>query len=51
MARKASGANRLEIAIELLKKAKTAEALRAAQAIALPLMLGLSLEQTAVVIG
>jgi transposase len=51
MARKASGADQLEVAKELLKKAKTVEDLRAAQAIALPLMLGLSLEQTAMVIG
>lgn len=51
MARKASGANQLEEAKALLKKAKTAEELRAAQAIALPLMLGLSLEQTAMAIG
>ena len=51
MARKASGADQLEAAKELLKKAKTVEELRAAQAIALPLMLGLSLEQTAMVIG
>jgi transposase len=51
MARKASGADQLEAAKELLKKAKTAEELRAAQAMALPLMLGLSLEQTAMVIG
>jgi transposase len=35
----------------LLKKARTADELRAAQAIVLPLALGLSLEQTAVAIG
>jgi len=51
MARKASGADQLEVAKAFLKKAKTAEDLRAAQAIALPLMLGMSLEQTAMVIG
>ena len=51
MVRKASGADQLEAAKELLKKAKTAEELRAAQAMALPLMLGFSLEQTAMVIG
>ena len=51
MARKASGADQLEVAIALLKTAKTVEALRAAQAIVLPLMLGLSLEQTAMAIG
>ena len=45
------GADQLEAAKELLKKAKTVEELRAAQAIARPLMLGLSLEQTAMVIG
>ncbi len=51
MARKASGADQLEVDKGLLKKAKTVEDLRAVQAIALPLMLGLSLEQTAMVIG
>lgn len=51
MARKASGADQLEAAKVLLKKARTAEELRAAQAIVLPLALGLSLEQTAVAIG
>lgn len=35
----------------MLKKAKTVDELRAAQAIVLPLVLGLSLEQTAVAIG
>ena len=45
------GADQLEAAKELLKAAKTVEELRAAQAIARPLMLGLSLEQTAMVIG
>ena len=47
MARKASGTDQLEAAKALLKKAKTAEELRAAQAIVLPLALGLSIAQTA----
>ena len=51
MARKASGTEQLEVAMERLKKAKTAAELRAAQAIVLPLSLGLSLEQTALAIG
>ena len=51
MARKASGADQLEAARVLLKQAKTAEELRAAQAILLPLALGLSLVQTAAAIG
>lgn len=51
MARKASGVDQLEAAQVLLKKARTAEELRAAQAIVLPLALGLSLAQTAAVIG
>jgi transposase len=51
MARKASGVEQLETARALLKKARTADELRAAQAIVLPLALGLSLEQTAVAIG
>lgn len=51
MARKPGGTDQLEAAKMLLKKAKTADELRAAQAIVLPLALGLSLEQTAVVIG
>lgn len=51
MARKASGQEQLEAAKALLKKAKTAEELRAAQAVVLPLELGLTLEQTAVAIG
>jgi transposase len=51
MARKASGAEQLELALRLLKKAKTVEELRAAQAIALPLILGLNLKQTATAIG
>ena len=51
MARKASGAEQLDAAMEQLKKARTGTELRAAQAIALPLLLGLSLEQTALAIG
>ncbi|HMW21643.1 MAG TPA: hypothetical protein PKD88_11655 [Nitrosomonas sp.] len=51
MARKASGTKQLEIAMERLKKVKTAAELRAAEAIVLPLLLGLSLEQTARAIG
>ena len=51
MARKAGGSDQLEAATALLKSVKTAEELRAAQAIVLPLLLGLSLEQTAVAIG
>lgn len=51
MARKPGGADQLKTAKELLKKAKTADELRAAQAIVLPLALGLSLEQTAQAIG
>ena len=47
MARKASGTEQLEVAMERLEKAKTAAELRAAQAIVLPLALGLSLEQNA----
>jgi hypothetical protein len=47
MARKASGTEQLEVAMERLKKAKTEAELRAAQAIVLPLAPGLSLEQNA----
>jgi transposase len=51
MARKSSGADQLEAAKALLKKAKTVEELRSAQAIVLPLALGLSMKQTAEAIG
>jgi transposase len=51
MARKAGGADQLASARELLRTAKTAEELRTAQAVLLPLELGLSLAQTAKVIG
>ncbi len=51
MARKPGGADQLETAKELLKTVKTADELRAAQAVVLPLELGLNMEQTAVAIG
>lgn len=51
MARKASGAEVLEQAKAGVAKAKTAEDLRQAQAVLLPLAFGLSLEQTAQAIG
>ena len=51
MARKPSGSDQLAGARELLRSAKTAEELRTAQAVLLPLELGLSLEQTAKAIG
>lgn len=51
MARQASGKEHLEAARKLLKKARTADELRLAQAVLLPLELGLSLEQTALAIG
>ena len=51
MARKASGKDVLETAKVQLAKAKTAEQLRQAQAVVLPLEFGLSLEQTAKAIG
>ena len=51
MARKAGGADQLATARELLRTAKTADELRAAQAVVLPLELGLSLAQTAKAIG
>ncbi|SDY85261.1 winged helix-turn-helix domain-containing protein [Nitrosomonas sp. Nm33] len=51
MARKASGIDQLVTARELLRTAKTAEELRAAQAVLLPLELGMSLEETAKAIG
>jgi len=51
MARKAGGADQLISARELLRTAKTADELRTAQAVLLPLELGLSLEQTAKAIG
>ena len=51
MSRPASGEEQAEWARELLTTAKTAEELRQAQAILLPLELGLSLAQTALAIG
>lgn len=51
MARPASGADQIEAARASLKSAKTADQLRAAQAVLLPLELGLTLEQTAIAIG
>ena len=51
MARKASGADQVAAAGELLRTAKTADELRTAQAVLLPLELGLSLELTAKAIG
>lgn len=51
MARTARGREVLHKAIELLSKARTADELRQAQAVVLPLELGLSLERTAVIIG
>jgi transposase len=51
MARTASGTTDLDWAREQLSSAKTVDELRLAQAIFLPLELGLSLQQTALVIG
>lgn len=51
MGRPARGAEVLDIAQEMILRAKTIEALRQAQAVVLPLAYGLSLEQTARVIG
>ncbi len=51
MARPARGAKPIEAAKELLHAAKMAAELRQAQAVLLPLELGLSLEQTARAIG
>jgi len=51
MARKASGADQVASAHELLRTAKTADELRTAQAVLLPLEFGLSLEMTAKIIG
>lgn len=51
MARKASGADQLARARLALRTAKSADELRAAQAVVLPLALGLSLKQTAQAIG
>jgi len=51
MARPASGAEHIDAAKELLRTAKTAEELRLAQAVLLPLTQGFSMQQTAAVIG
>jgi transposase len=51
MARHASGMEHLDAARELMERAKTADELRTAQAVLLPLVLGLSMEQTALAIG
>lgn len=51
MARKASGQEQLEFARARVGKAKTVEELRAAQAVLLPLELGLNMKQTAMAIG
>ena len=51
MARTAGGTEQLEAARKLLKNAHTADELRQAQSVLLPLVLGLSLEQTAQAIG
>ncbi|MCL2344445.1 MAG: winged helix-turn-helix domain-containing protein [Desulfobulbus sp.] len=51
MARQASGEECIEAAYKLLKSARTANDLRLAQAVLLPLEMGLSLEQTAKIIG
>ena len=51
MARPVTGLDHLEAARALLKSAKTADELRLAQSVLLPLELGFSLEQTAAAIG
>jgi len=51
MARTASGAEQLDIARAAIRTAKTADELRAAQAVVFPLELGLSIAQTAIAIG
>ena len=51
MARPASGEQHVAAAKALLKNAKTADELRLAQSVLLPLELGMSLEQTAACIG
>jgi len=51
MARPASGEEHLELARNAVRIAKTADELRSAQALLLPLELGLNLEQTAIAIG
>ena len=51
MARSASGTEHIAAARKLLKTARTADELRLAQSVLLPLELGLSIEQTARAIG
>ena len=51
MARRARGAEVLEMAREMVARAETLEQLRQAQAVVLPLDFGLSMEQTAQAIG
>ena len=51
MARRARGAEVLEMAQEMILRANTIDELRQAQALVLPLAYGMSLEQTARVIG
>ncbi len=51
MPRHASGMEHLDEARALMQRAKTADELRTAQAVLLPLLLGMSLEQTALAIG
>ena len=51
MARTAGGTEHVEAALKLLKGAHTADELRLAQSVLLPLVLGLTLKQTARAIG
>jgi transposase len=51
MARKARGYEQIGAAKKLLHDAKTADEIRMAQAVLLPLEMGLSLQQTATIIG
>jgi len=51
MVRYASGKKCIEVARQLLKSARTADELRTAQAVLLPLEMGLNPEQTAMIIG
>ena len=51
MARKAGGSDQVRLARELLQTAKTVNELRVAQAVVLPLDMGMSLKQTAKMIG
>jgi hypothetical protein len=51
MARPVSGGQHLERALQVIRTTKSADELRAAQAVALPLLLGLSIQDTAAAIG